>query len=206
MEAIYECTLPAIHSQQLGVQVESDSTLNGGGGGVDWQEGGVDNETLVAIQAYCCRSWQNGGIAKQDWDDCTQEVFERLLGSLRADQVKTAITERDSEERRELHRAIWAAAQRRRRAKQHATFFDDDTWQTPSDPWPEKNERLAQVHSAIDAPAANLPPRQKEIVTRWSKGDAREAIAADLGLSPERVSDEKYKALQKLRQHFGTTS
>jgi DNA-directed RNA polymerase specialized sigma24 family protein len=32
----------------------------------------------------------------------------------------------------------------------------------------------------------------------WSVAD----IAADLATTPERVSDDKYKAIQKLRAHF----
>ena len=33
----------------------------------------------------------------------------------------------------------------------------------------------------------------------------RREIASELGTTPERVSDEKYKAVQKLRTHFATT-
>jgi hypothetical protein len=46
-----------------------------------------------------------------------------------------------------------------------------------------------------------LSSTQREIVSRWSDG---ESIAESLKLSPARISDEKYKAIQKLRQHFGT--
>ena len=65
-------------------------------------------------------------------------------------------------------------------------------------------ESLAQVKNVLNAENSRLSPTQREIVARWSDGESISAIAESLKLSPARISDEKYKAIQKLRQHFGT--
>lgn len=67
-------------------------------------------------------------------------------------------------------------------------------------------ESLAQVRNAVDGDEARLSPTQREIVARWSDGESISAIAESLKLSPARISDEKYKAIQKLRQHFSSDS
>jgi RNA polymerase sigma factor (sigma-70 family) len=165
----------------------------------------VDSAALTKIRAYCIRSWQNAGIARQDWEDCTQDVFQRLLKNLNPHEVNFAIAERDSTERRELNRSIWATAQRRRRAVRHACLVEDDAGETPSDPWPERMQALEEVRSAVTAAEANLNVTQQEIVNRWSNGESIATIASTLNLSAARVSDEKYKALSKLRKYLGVT-
>jgi DNA-directed RNA polymerase specialized sigma24 family protein len=166
----------------------------------------VEAEVLTKIRAYCIRSWQNAGIARQEWEDCTQDVFQRLLENLDASEVKVAITNRDSTERRELNRSIWATAQRRRRAVRHSSIVDDNAQETAIDPWPERMQALDQVRSAISDPEANLNGTQKEIVNRWSQGESIAAIASTLELSAARVSDEKYKAISKIRKYLGVTA
>lgn len=163
----------------------------------------VEAAALTKIRAYCIRSWQNAGINRQDWDDCTQDVFSRVLESLSSTEVETAIAERDSIERRELNRAIWATAQRSRRAVRHAELADEFARDASADPWPERKQTIDQVLAAVAAPAANLSGTQQEIVGRWSNGESIAAIATTLELSPARVSDEKYKALLKLRSFLG---
>lgn len=161
---------------------------------------------LKKIRAYCTRSWMNAGIARQEWDDSTQDVYLRLLTSLGRDRIYKAIEAPDSDERRELNRAIWATSQRRRRAQRHASLMDDGVKEVETDPWPAKMESLNQVRQAIDAPDARLSPTQREIVTRWSNGEPISGIADEMKLSPARVSDEKYKAIQKLRSHLAPTA
>ena len=48
-----------------------------------------------------------------------------------------------------------------------------------------------------------LSPRQRKIVELSADGWAVPDIAAELETTPERVSDEKYKAIRKLRTHLG---
>jgi len=160
-------------------------------------------DLLRKIEAYCTRSWQNAGIARQDWADCTNDVFARLLQRLGQEGLQRAIEDRESEQRRELNRSIWTMAQRWRRSPRLSPLASDDAGPTEHDPWPAKMEALSQVRSAIDSDETRLSPTQRDIVTRWSDGESISSIADTLDLSPARVSDEKYKAIQKLRRHFG---
>jgi DNA-binding CsgD family transcriptional regulator len=159
---------------------------------------------LKKIRAYCSKSWQNAGISHQEWADCTQQVFSRLLERVDRDSLLTAIEDAESPERRELNRAIWATSQRSRREKKYSSLEFAESPSEKHDPWPAKMESLNQVRNAVGSEDARLSPTQREIVSRWSDGESISAIAESLQLSPARISDEKYKAIQKLRQHFGS--
>lgn len=162
-----------------------------------------ESVVLRKIRAYCSRSWQNAGISHQEWSDCTQQVFTRLLERIDRDQFLIAIEDAESPERRELNRAIWATSQRSRREKKHSPLDHAVRQSEDHDPWPAKMEALTQVRSAVNGDEARLSSTQREIVTRWSDGESISAIADSLKLSPARISDEKYKAIQKLRKYFG---
>jgi len=164
----------------------------------------VESVLLEKISAYCARSWQNAGIARQDWNDCTQEVYSRLLSRVREKDLRQIFDDDQSPERRELNRAIWATAQRWRRAPRPAALNSDDTRPERVDAWPEKMEALSRVERAVDSGDARLTPTQRQIVKRWTDGESISGIADSLDMTPARVSDEKYKAIQKLRSHFGT--
>ncbi|MDA0809811.1 MAG: sigma-70 family RNA polymerase sigma factor [Planctomycetota bacterium] len=159
---------------------------------------------LKNIRAYCSKSWQNAGISHQEWSDCTQQVFARLLERVDRDRMLVAIEDAESPERRELNRAIWATSQRSRREKRYSSLEFAESQSENHDPWPAKMESLAQIKNVLDGENCRLSPTQREIVARWSDGESISAIAESLKLSPARISDEKYKAIQKLRQHFGT--
>ena len=53
-----------------------------------------------------------------------------------------------------------------------------------------------------DAMAQVLSRRQQRIVQWTCEGWTVAEIADEMGLAPARVSDEKYKAIRKLRSHF----
>jgi RNA polymerase sigma factor (sigma-70 family) len=163
-----------------------------------------ESTILKKIRAYCSKSWQNAGISHQEWSDCTQQVFARLLERVDRDRLLIAIEDAESPERRELNRAIWATSQRSRREKKYSSLEFAASQSEDRDAWPAKMESLAHVRNAVNGDNARLSPTQREIVTRWSDGESFSAIAESLKLSPARISDEKYKAIQKLRQHFGT--
>lgn len=163
-----------------------------------------ESTVLKKIRAYCSRSWQNAGINHQEWSDCTQQVFARLLERVDRDKLLTAIEDAESDERRELNRAIWATSQKSRREKKYSSIEFAESHSENDDPWQAKTEALEHVRTAVNGDDARLSPTQREIVTRWSDGESISAIAESLKLSPARISDEKYKAIQKLRKHFGT--
>lgn len=161
-----------------------------------------DLKTIQRLQGYCHRSWQNARVDPQDRDDCTQDVLLRLMKQFDGAALDRAVNEADSEERRELNRSVWAATQRWRRRSRPVEFTEAPARPDQHGEWVARDEALQQVRGAIESGAARLSPVQREIVTRWSEGESIAVIAETLRLDPARVSDEKYKAIRKLRHCF----
>lgn len=157
---------------------------------------------LRKVEAYCVRSWRNAGVGPQDWSDCTQDVLIRVLERAGRDGLVIAILDPDSDERRELNRAIWATAQRWRRAVRPAAIGEQNTPVATEDPWPARMGDFERVRQAVDSGAVPLSSTQREILRRWAAGASIAAIADALNLTRARVSDEKYKAVRKLRDHL----
>ncbi len=161
------------------------------------------HKVIRRIDAYCRASWKNSRIDESLWDDCTQDVYARVFGTLTQAQLHIAITERDSPERRELNRAIWATSQRRRREVRWQELTEyHDALHAPSDEWQTIEAELQTIRSASEQPELRLSATQRAIISSSTNGETVQEIAQSLNLSPVRVSDEKYKATQKLRKHF----
>lgn len=163
----------------------------------------AEAQAVEQIQRYCQASWRNARIQEQDWDDCTQQAMERLLERVSRHGLTTAIQRPQSTERRELNRAIWSTVQRVRRSRRLTSLdgfdvADESSDQAASGPdvGGDDNEQLALVDAALQ----KLSPTQRKVLTRWSQGAPVRDIAAELDISAARVSDHKYKAIQKLRR------
>jgi len=150
------------------------------------------------VNRYCTACWRNARLPVDRWPDCTQEVFRRLL-----DRVEPAgwnqLLARESEERRELIRAIDAVKKSTiRESKRTAPLLG-----VVADHRGMRDGQLAEDREAL-AHAADqvLSPRQQNILKLACAGYSVQEMAEELNLSPERVSDEKYKAIRKLRDHF----
>lgn len=160
-----------------------------------------DAQAIEQIEKYCQASWRNARLSQHHWDDCTQQVFVELLESVSTDGLAEAISDADSHERRELNRAIWRTTKRRHRARQAHSLSE---W----DPADERNEgrhesAADQWQQVLHQAGSQLSNRQRQILERAANGDSISDIAADFDLTPARASDEKYKALRKLRQYVG---
>jgi RNA polymerase sigma factor (sigma-70 family) len=147
------------------------------------------------ISRYCTACWRNARLHPDCWNDCTQDVFIRLLERVRPeawDQVLSA----DGEERRELIRAIDAVKKRVKRRHTCSTLIDDAV----------ADHRIPMSdddRGLVDRAAAELlSPRQQSILRLSFEGASVQEIADELNLPAERVSDEKYKAIRKLREHL----
>jgi hypothetical protein len=81
-------------------------------GGTAVTVGAVDAATIQSIDNYCAASWRRANIPRQDWDDCSQQAFVRLLSRVSRDGLADAIEHAHSQHRRELNRCIWATTQR----------------------------------------------------------------------------------------------
>lgn len=159
-------------------------------------------QAVEQIGRYCTVSWRNAGIPSQEWPDCTQQTFELILERLSRGKLTEAIAEADSRERRELNRSIWCVVQRWRRRPRQRPLQVDRCADPSSLPEPPGRTEDTPAGEEIARALERLTPRQRRIISKWMHGASISRIAAELGLSPERTSDEKYKALRKLRRYF----
>jgi RNA polymerase sigma factor (sigma-70 family) len=150
------------------------------------------------ITRYCTTCWRNARLPADRWSDCTQEFFRRLLGSIPAEGWSRVLAT-ESEERREFMRAIDAVKKRTQRDARRNTNLVG----VVSDNRDSGLNRRADERDAVAHAAENLlSPRQKRILQMSFEGWSVQDMADDLSVPVERVSDEKYKAIRKLREHF----
>jgi hypothetical protein len=160
-----------------------------------------ESDLVRDIQRYCTICWRNAKLDPKLWDDCTQEVCCRLLTKARAGELDlAAVLADDTPERRELVRAIDMVRKRVQRAKK---FQPLNTAIIADEDHDSRNRDRLELGEILEAARrAVLSPRQDRIVELWMRGWAVPEIGAELILPPNRVSDEKYKALRKLEQHL----
>src|SRR5207302_3489367 len=105
----------------------------------------------------------------------------------------------DGQERREFLRAIDAVKKRTQRQQKRVTALPGvvpDVHDQPERERAEDREAVRQKAQEV------LSRRQQRILQMALEGSGVADIARDLGMPIERVSDEKYKAVRKLRQHL----
>jgi RNA polymerase sigma factor (sigma-70 family) len=158
----------------------------------------ISTGTLSSLSRYCTACWRNAHLPVHCWGDCTQEVFCRLLDGV-APERWTRLLAYDSEERREFIRAIDAVKKRTRRQIRRWSPLTSVVADTRG---PGSYQRQHDREAVQAAAASMLSSRQERIVQLSLDGWPVQDIADELGLSAERVSDEKYKAIRKLRSHF----
>ncbi len=166
--------------------------------GTDARAATTDPQAITDIGRYCTVCWRNARLPEDRWGDCTQEVLVRLLERVEQDRWGSIFAE-ETTERKEFLRAIDAVKKRTQRAKKFASISSDHA------DW--RNELTTDVRSYREslnrAAETVLSDRQREIVEMTTTGWGIPEIAAKLGTTVDRVSDEKYKAIRKLRSHFG---
>jgi RNA polymerase sigma factor (sigma-70 family) len=152
--------------------------------------------TASDISRYCTACWRNARLSSDCWADCTQEVFSRLLERLPTDSWDRAL-KCDGEERREFFRAIDAVKKRSQRARRWANSVNDQV----ADRRDMAERHLADEREVVRQVAAEvLSSRQQQILDLSFDGWSVNEIAAKLELPAARISDEKYKAIRKLRE------
>jgi RNA polymerase sigma factor (sigma-70 family) len=143
---------------------------------------------------YCAVCWRNARLQPDYWPDCTQEVLTRVLERLSPDRWERVLAE-DTEERREFLRAIDAVKKRTQRAHRPVALDRDF-----SDSRESRSESVREIRMTIlQAAEQTLSPRQLRIIHLTLDGYTVADIAEELDLPASRVSDEKYKAIQRLR-------
>jgi len=157
--------------------------------------------TVADISRYCTACWRNARLDPGSWTDCTQEVFCRLLERVDLDAWDLML-KTEGEERREFLRAIDAVKKRSQRSARKWNCAETDTVADRRD---LQERRLADDRETVRLAATHvLTPRQQQVLQLSFDGWSVHDIAEKLRTTPERVSDEKYKAVRRLRQHLGT--
>ena len=154
----------------------------------------TSDKAISDIHRYCTVCWRNAHLPVDFWSDCTQEVLCRLLQRIPVDQWDRVLSQ-DSQERREFVRAIDAVKKRCQRSRKWAPLNED----VRDRPAGELADRREQLNKA----AGVLSDRQRRIVAMSIDGYSVQEMADALTMSSERVSDEKYKAIRRLRSEIG---
>ena len=150
------------------------------------------------IARYCSACWRNAHLPEDTWQDCTQDVLTRLIQQLKP-QTWDRVFKHDSCERQEFLRAIDAVKKRTQRRLKKTAYFQGDI----ADRSTGTDRNRQEEREAVDQAASEvLSTRQQSILKMSMEGWSVQDMADELNTTPERVSDEKYKAVRKLRQHF----
>ncbi|HVR74258.1 MAG TPA: hypothetical protein VMT52_08000, partial [Planctomycetota bacterium] len=157
----------------------------------------AEERAVTDITRYMTASWRSARFNSADWADLTQEAFAELLGRIPRDRLPAAIEESDSGERRELNRSVWCAAQRWRRVRRHASLEGLAPPAAPDAPSSLDDAELVEHLQTIAE--RRLSGRQRRILSSWCEGESVGEIARDLGISSSLASNEKYKAIQRVR-------
>ena len=156
-------------------------------------------QAIEKIERYCIASWRNAGITQQDWSDCTQQALAELLERISTGQLPEAIENSDSEARRELNRSVWRMTQRWRRSTRWYSLDEARAVAATS----TRDDHAEAWEQVVSASKKCLSDRQQDILSLTREGYKVGEIADRLSISSARVSDEKYKAIAKLRNTLG---
>lgn len=158
----------------------------------------ADAHAAQAVQdmsRYCTVCWRNARLQPDYWGDCTQEVLTRVLERVAPDRWDRVLSQ-ETEERREFLRAIDAVKKRTQRAHRPGALDSE----VPDDR-ETRTQSLQEIrHTVMNAAEQHLTERQARIVSLTLDGWSVAEMAKKLDLPASRVSDEKYKAIQKLRE------
>jgi len=156
--------------------------------------------TITDISRYCSACWRNARLQPDLWNDCTQEVFTRLLERIAPDAWRQVL-KGDGEERKEFLRAIDAVKKRAQRSRSLANNLAEGLADRTD---LEQRRRVDERAEVYQAAARFLTLRQQRVLQLSFDGWSVQEIASEMKSLPERVSDEKYKAIRKLQRHIGS--
>lgn len=155
------------------------------------------DRAITDISRYCTACWRNARLHPDSWNDCTQEVFTRLLERV-APETWGRILKTEGDERREFLRAIDTVKKRTQRGR----VWSSHAIEAVADRREVQERRRADDREAVRAAAEQLSGRQQRILQLSGEGWSVQEISEELRVPAERVSDEKYKAIRKLREHL----
>jgi RNA polymerase sigma factor (sigma-70 family) len=161
---------------------------------------------LAQLDRYLARAWFRAGIAPQQHDDCTQAVYTTLLQTFGRDRFDQLLSEvgqvgirdvlsRETADGPDFFRAIDTV---KKRAQRERSFQPLDLVDASS--LNRSNSSQAEWKSTLqEAILSALSPREAALIQATLEGETPAEIAQQWGIAPKTVSNEKTRALQKLR-------
>ena len=162
----------------------------------------ANTRSVNDVSRYCSACWRNARLPLDRWGDCTQEVFSRLLQRVPLN-TWCKLWSLEAPERREFLRAIDAVKKRAQREKKRNPLNDNELPDFSHVTTLVRSEERAVVNRAA---TELLSTRQQRILHLTCEGWTIPEMAEELNVSVQRVSDEKYKAVQKLRNYFNANA
>jgi len=159
------------------------------------------------LNRYLGRTWFRAGIAPQQHDDCSQAVYVSLLQNLGRRRFDLLVGEigtvgirdvlsRETAEGPDFFRAIDAV---KKRAQREKTFVSIDAIDLVGPD--SRAEGSAYWRGALEeAIEQSLSPREAQLVHETLLGKTPAEIAEAWGVAPKTISNEKSRAIQKLRE------
>jgi RNA polymerase sigma factor (sigma-70 family) len=165
---------------------------------------------LDQLQRYLARAWARAGIAPKDYDDCTQTVYEVLLGQLGRDgfdriaadvgrQGVSRALNWETPDGPDFFRAVDLVKKRTQRLKTYQSL--DEHYAELADSAGTDGAAAYDWRSALDeAIDRTLSPREAALIRDTLLGKTPAQIAQDWGVAPKTVSNMKTRAIQSLRE------
>jgi DNA-binding CsgD family transcriptional regulator len=161
---------------------------------------------LTQLQRYLSRAWFRAGIPIQLHDDSSQAVYLTLLQNLGRQRFDKLVSEigqsgirdvlsRETAEGPDFFRAVDTV---KKRAQRERTFqpLDQIEMVTAAQGDDARAAWRSSLQEAIDQ---TLSPREAALIYATLKGETPAEIAIQWGVAPKTVSNEKTRAIQKLR-------
>ena len=160
---------------------------------------------LAQLDRYLARSWFRAGIAPQQHDDSTQAVYTSLLQGLGRDRFDQLLADvgqfgirdvlsRETPEGPDFFRAIDSV---KKRVQRERSFQPLDAVEVASSR--SENAQTDWKGMLQEAILSSLSPREAALIQATLNGETPAEIAEQWGIAPKTVSNEKTRALQKLR-------
>ncbi len=162
---------------------------------------------ISQLDRYLSRAWYRAGIAPQAHEDCTQAVYASLLNTLGRDRFTSLVGEigtsgirevlsKETADGPDFFRAIDTVKKRAQREKSYQPIDSVDIPDSST-----TNNSSADIRGALyEAINQSLNPREAELIHATLRGQTPAEIAQEWGVAPKTVSNEKSRAIQKLRE------
>jgi DNA-binding CsgD family transcriptional regulator len=162
---------------------------------------------LSQLNRYLSRTWFRAGVPVQMHDDCSQAVYLTLLQNLGRDRFDSLLVDigqagirdvlsRETADGPDFFRAIDTVKKRAQRERTFQPLESIPSAAVSSGPADTRADWRGALQEAIDQ---SLSPREAALVYATLKGETPAEIAAQWGVAPKTVSNEKTRVIQKLR-------